>query len=216
MDFISSILQSLLNILFNFTGDIGIAIVIITLLVKVLLMPLSIKQKVSMRKQQDLAEKMNEIKEKYKNNSKELEAQLQKYSKESVKGMLGCATLLLQMPVIYSLYRTFLNMPHGYSSILIPWINNLNMPDNLFIIPCIYTLTMLAPNLINYIPYFKASSQALFNKQTLVTTVIMSVILTVRTPVSIGIYFITSSIYSFIEEIFFKIYIKQKNKIITN
>lgn len=47
MNIISSILQDLLNILFGFTGDIGISIVIITLLVKLLLIPLTVKQKYS-------------------------------------------------------------------------------------------------------------------------------------------------------------------------
>ncbi|HBG7165888.1 hypothetical protein F1247_014515 [Clostridioides difficile] len=45
MDFISSILQGLLSILFNFTGDFGISIVLITLIVKLVLMPLSLKQR---------------------------------------------------------------------------------------------------------------------------------------------------------------------------
>lgn len=216
MNFISNILQDLLNTLFSFTGDLGAAIVIITLIVKLLLMPLSLRQKLAMRKQQDLAEKMKHIKEKYKNNAKELEKQLQKHSVESMKSMLGCSTLLLQMPVVYALYHTFLNMPKGSTSVLIPWISNLNVSDNLFIIPCIYALTMLAPSLISFIPYFKASAQTALNKQMIVSTVIMSFVLTVRTPVAIGLYFITSSIYSLIEDVCFRIYVKQKNRLIVN
>ncbi|WP_270941052.1 YidC/Oxa1 family membrane protein insertase [Romboutsia lituseburensis] len=216
MNFISNILQDLLNTLFSFTGDLGVAIVIITLIVKLLLMPLSLRQKFAMRKQQDLAEKMNHIKEKYKNNAKELEKQLQKHSVESMKSMLGCSTLLLQMPVVYALYNTFLNMPQGSTSVLIPWISSLNVSDNLFIIPCIYTLTMLAPSLISFIPYFKASTQVAFSKQMVISTVIMSFVLTLRTPVAIGLYFITSSIYSLIEDICFRIYVKQKNRLIVN
>lgn len=50
MNFISSILQDLLSILFSFTGDLGVAIVVVTLIVKLILMPLSMKQKLSMRK----------------------------------------------------------------------------------------------------------------------------------------------------------------------
>lgn len=214
MDFISNMLQELLNILFSFTGDLGIAIVIVTLIVKLILMPLSLKQRLAMSKQQDITDKMNQVKEKYKNNSKKLDAELQKYSTESMKSMLGCSTLLLQMPVIYALYNTFLNMSHVSSSVIIPWISNLNLSDNLFIIPCIYTLTMLAPNFIGYIPYFKARTKTVFNKQVLISTVIMSFILTARTPVALGIYFITSSIYSLIEDICFRIYIKQKNKLV--
>ena len=99
---------------------------------------------------------------------------------------------------------------------LIPWISSLNVCDNLFIIPCIYTLAMLAPNLIGLIPYFKASSKVAFNKHMVISTAIMSFILTAKTPVAIGLYFITSSIYSFVEDICFKIYIKQKNKLSFN
>lgn len=217
MGFISSILQELLNILFNYTGDLGIAIVIVTLIVKVVLMPLSLKQRLAMSKQQELTEKINYIKEKYKNNTKELENQLQKYSQESVKGMLGCFTLVLQIPIVYALYNTFLNMAHISNSILIPWISNLNVSDNLFIVPCIYTLTMLAPSLVNYIPYLRVSSNAVLNKQMLISTVIFSFILTAKTPVAMGIYFITSSIYSLIEDICFRIYIKkQKSKLLIN
>lgn len=82
MDFISSILQGLLSILFNFTGDFGISIVLITLIVKLVLMPLSLKQRFSVKKQQELAEKMEHIKEKYKNDTKELEKQIQVSSVE--------------------------------------------------------------------------------------------------------------------------------------
>ena len=217
MDFISGMLQELLNILFSYTGDLGIAIVVVTLIVKIILMPLSLKQKLSMNKQQELTEKINYIKEKYKNNTKELESQLQKYSQESIKSTLGCFTLILQMTIVYSLYNTFLNMNHISNSILIPWVSNLNLSDNLFIVPCIYTLTMLAPSLVNYIPYLRVSSKAVLNKQMLISTVIISFILTAKTPVALGIYFITSSIYSLIEDICFRIYIKNhKNKLIIN
>lgn len=216
MDFISDMLQDLLNILFSYTGDLGVAIVIVTLIVKLILMPLSIKQRLAMSKQQELAKKVNYIKDKYKNNTKELENQLQKHSQESIKSMLGCFTAVLQMPIIYALYRTFLNMTYVSDSILIPWISNLNVADNLFIIPCIYTLTMLAPNLVCYIPYFNDSSKVVFNKNMIISTVIISFILTVKTPVSICLYFITSSIYSLLEDICMKVYVKEKNASVIN
>lgn len=216
MNFISGMLQDLLNILFSFTGDLGVAIVVITLMVKLILMPLSLKQKFAMRKQQDLAEKMNVIKEKYKNNAKEMEKHLQEHSKETMKSMMGCSTILLQMPIVCALYQTFLNMPNTSPSVLIPWISSLNVSDNLFIIPCIYTLTMLAPNLISMIPYFRTSSQVMFNKQMIISTVIMGFLLTARTPVAIGLYFITSSLYALVEDVCFRIYVKNKNNLSIN
>lgn len=216
MNFISSILQEVLNTLFSFTGDLGISIVIITVIVKLLLLPLSLKQKFAMKKQQDLAEKMDNLKEKYKNNAKELEKQMQAYSVESMKSMMGCSTLLLQMPIIYALYNTFLSMPAEATSVLIPWISSLNVSDSLLIIPCIYTLTMLAPNFINFIPYFKVKTKASLNKPMIFSTILMSLMLTIKTPVALGLYFITSSAYSLIEDVCFRIYVKQKSKLILN
>ncbi|MDO0373668.1 membrane protein insertase YidC [Clostridioides difficile] len=215
MDFISSILQGLLSILFNFTGDFGISIVLITLIVKLVLMPLSLKQRFSVKKQQELAEKMEHIKEKYKNDTKELEKQIQVSSVESMKSMLGCLIVLVQMPVVYALYHVCLDMTKEFTTIIIPWIANLGTFDNLFILPCIYTLIMLASNLVNYIPYLKINSQVKFNKQMAVVTTITSLILTVITPVAIGLYFITSAIYSLIEDICFRMYFNRKNRIVT-
>lgn len=213
MDFISSILQDLLSILFSFTGDLGVAIVVVTLMVKLIIMPLSMKQKFSMRKQQDMAEKMNKIKEKYKNKPKELEKQIESHAVESMKSMAGLFTLLLQMPIIFALYKTFSSMPQDFASSIVPWVNNLSMSDNLFIIPCIYALTMLAPNLINRIPYFKNSSQVELNKYMVIMTIVMSFMFTAKTPVAIGLYFITSGVYALIEDICFRIYFKSKNKL---
>lgn len=159
-----------------------------------------------------MAEELEELKEKYKNNSKELEEQMKIHATKNMKSMLGCFAILLQMPILFSLYNTFLNLPRNFSSLIVPWISNLSMSDDLYIIPCIYSLTMLAPSLINYIPYFKNTSKVVFNKQMAIMTTIMSFVLTARTPVALGIYFITSSFYSFIEDICFRIYLKSKNK----
>lgn len=60
---------------------------------------------------------------------------------------------------------------------------------------------MLAPSLISYIPYFKTSFQVALNKHMDIMTVVMSFILTVRTPFVLGLYFITSDVYTLIEDI---------------
>ncbi|MEG0237941.1 hypothetical protein, partial [Cetobacterium sp.] len=66
---------------------------------------------------------------------------------------------------------------------------------------------------VNRIPYFKTSSQVALNKHMAIITVVMSFILTARTPVALGLYFITSGVYALIEDICFRIYFKSKNKL---
>lgn len=84
-----------------------------------------------MRKQQDMADKMSKLKDKYKHNPNEFEKQMQLHVTERMKSMLGCSTLLLKIPIVFTLYRTFSSMPKDFFSFIVPWINNLSMSDNL-------------------------------------------------------------------------------------
>jgi len=76
MNIIFNFLSSLLNSIFNFTGDWGLAIVLLTVSVRLVLSPMSFEQKKSMQQQQKFAIKMQELKEKYKNNKDKLEVEL--------------------------------------------------------------------------------------------------------------------------------------------
>lgn len=209
MSIITSGLQGLLDILFNVTGDLGIAIVLVTVLVKCALMPLSLRQKKSMQRQGELSATIEELKKKYKNNPEELERNMQKYSVDSIKGIAGCLSMFIQMPIIYGLFNAFRNMP-AVGSILIPWVSSLNVYDNYFVIPLIYIVVMVAPNLISYIPYLNVKSKAVINKTAMISTVIMAIIFTARTPVGLGLYFITSSLCSLLEDVIYRIYTKRK------
>lgn len=209
MNIISSVLNSLLNYLFNITGDLGVAIILLTLLVRALLMPLSIKQKLSMKEQQRIGKDLEEIKQKYKNNKEKLEAETQKYYAENAKGMFGCLTTLIQFPVVITLYNVILKMPMQVGTMLVPWVANLKMSDSYFIVPAMYVLSMFMPNLLSYIPFLKVSSQVKVSKANMVVTGIMSALITFKAPVALGLYFITTSLFSFIEEIVFRVYVRK-------
>lgn len=211
MSMISDTLSIILKNLFNITGDWGTAIILLTILVRVIFLPLSIKQKLSIVKQQDLSKKISEIKDKYKNDAEKLENEMKKYYKESVKSMMGCFISLIQLPIISSLYFTIIRMPIEFGTIVIPWVNNLKMPDRYFIVPFIYVVASLSPNLLYYIKFFKIVNQSQASKSTILINSIFSLLITIKAPVAIGIYFITTSLFSLIEEILFRIYIKNVN-----
>ncbi len=210
MNIISNILNSALNYLFNITGDLGIAIILLTIAVRVLLMPLSVKQKLNIEEQQKLSKGLEEIKQKYKNNKEKLDLETQKYYQQNAKGMLGCLTTILQLPVVFSLYNVILKMPMQAGTILVPWVASLKMTDSYFIVPVIYILTMLSPNLMYYIPFLRGTAQAKVSKTSLVITSVMSALITFKTPVALGLYLITTGIFSFMEELVFRLYIRKK------
>lgn len=209
MNIISDLLNSSLNYFFNITGDLGIAIILLTILVRVLLMPLSFKQKLSMQAQLKISKGLEEIKEKYKKNKEKIDMETKKYYEKNAKGMFGCLITLLQIPVIFTLYNVILNMPMQVGTILLPWVVNLKMADSLFIVPMVYTISMLSPNILTYIPFLKITTQAKLSKTNVVITTVMSTLITFKAPVALGIYFITSSLFSFIEEVIFRLYIKR-------
>lgn len=210
MNIISEVLKNLLDYFFNLTGDLGIAIILLTILVKFLLIPISFKQKIGMQKSQKISLELEKIKEKYKNNKKKLEQELQKHYEKSARGALGGVITLLQLPIIYALYHAVLSMNFQAGTILVPWVANLNMSDGAFIIPIIYVMTSLSSNIIYYIPFLRISAQAKLSKVNIIITSIMGILITIKAPIAICLYFIASSLFSFVEEIVFRIYFIRK------
>lgn len=210
MSIIYNVLTDLLNSIFNLVGDFGAAMIIITVLVKLILLPMSIKQKVSMEKQRKLSENIARLKEKYKDNKEKLDKELQVHYKEASKSMKGCLTTLIQFPITMELYRVIMSMPIEVGTILIPWAYSVKSVDNYYIAPIVYALVSLVPQLLNYVGYFKLSSKVEINKVSIISTAIISLLISFKMPVALIIYFITNSIFSVIEEIIFRIYMKNK------
>ncbi|GFZ31404.1 membrane protein [Clostridium zeae] len=210
MNIISNLLNSILGYFFNITGDFGIAIILLTLAVRVVLMPLSFKQKISMQEQQKLSKGIEELKEKYKNNKVKLESETQKYYKENSKSMLGCLTSFLQLPIFFSLYNVILKMPMSTATMLVPWVASLKMADNFFIIPTAYVISVLIPNLLPYVPFLRITTQARISKTNVLLSSVISAIITFKAPIALGLYLITTSLFSAIEEIIFRIYVRRR------
>ncbi|MBK1813823.1 membrane protein insertase YidC [Clostridium sp. YIM B02505] len=210
MNIISNLLNSILGYFFNITGDFGIAIILLTLVVRVILMPLSFRQKISMKEQQNLSKGLEEIKEKYKNNKAKLESETQKYYKESSKSMLGFLTSFLQLPIFFALYNVILKMPMSTATMLVPWVASLKMADSFFIIPTAYVISVLIPNLLPYVPFLKITTQARISKANILVSSVMSAIITFKAPIALGLYLITTSLFSAIEEMIFRIYIRRR------
>ncbi len=90
--------------------DMGIAIILLTLIIKLLLLPLSLQATRSQKALQDLQPKMQEIKKKYKNN-KEQQAQalMELYKREKVNPLSSCFPLLIQFPFLIAMFQVFRN-----------------------------------------------------------------------------------------------------------
>jgi len=98
-------LNYLLQAFYNLTGNYGIAIIMLTVLIKIVLLPLTIKQTRSMVAMQKIQPEVKKLQEKYKDDKEKLSQEMMKFYKENkVNPLSGCLPLILQLPVFFALY----------------------------------------------------------------------------------------------------------------
>ena len=124
-------LQPLFNLLVFFYNivpgnDIGVAIVLVTIVLKLILLPFTLKMLKAQKALQDLQPKMQALQSKYKNDKESLgRATLELYKKEKVHPLSSCLPLLIQLPFLFAIFRVFRN---GFKpetlSLLYPFITN--------------------------------------------------------------------------------------------
>jgi YidC/Oxa1 family membrane protein insertase len=133
----------------GYVGNWGIAILVVTFLIRLLLFPLTAKSYVSMKKMQKLAPKMNAIRDKYKK-AKSDAAQRQKMNEELMKlyqaegynPMSGCFPILLQLPILVAFYNVLSRSIELRHAPFIFWITDLSAVDRTYVLLILMTVTM--------------------------------------------------------------------------
>lgn len=140
MSIISNLLGDVLRIIVEFIHNYGLSIILFTIFVKVLLLPLTIKQTKSTKAMQDIQPKMKEIQEKYKTKPEKQQQEIMNLYKEAkINPLAGCLPLLIQMPILFGLYAV-LRDPVAYgvfadkaafanADVVFLWVQNLTKPD---------------------------------------------------------------------------------------
>lgn len=122
-----------LNAIYGVVGNYGIAIIIVTILMRIVIFPLTLKQEKSMKKMRDLQPEIEKIKEKYKDSPQEYQQKTAELYRESgVNPLGGCLPLLIQMPVFVALYWAFSGNAIPADAKFL-WFT-LKQPDRLFMI----------------------------------------------------------------------------------
>lgn len=209
MNIIINTFKFLINLFYGITGDFGIAIVLLTIMVKLIMLPFSIKQRIAMKKQISFSKKIEEVKNRYKNNKKKQDEEVTKLYSQSPKGLLGCLMPILQLPIISGLYMTINRLQVEAMTILVPWAISIGNSDDKFVVPLLYTLITVAPSIISYFNVFGRDENHI-NIKSILPMIIFGLVMTVKAPIALGIYFITSSLFTLIEDIGFRLYSKNK------
>lgn len=134
---------------FDLVNNWGVAIILLTLIVKAVLYPLTRAGYISMAKMKALAPKMEELKKQYGDDKAKLQqAMMGMYKTEKVNPIGGCLPMIMQIPVFLGLYWALLSSVELRQASFL-WIHDLSSPDPFYILPVILAVTMFLQTFLN-------------------------------------------------------------------
>lgn len=212
---VADIISKVIDALYQVTVTIGfpsyaLAIILISILLKIILFPLMQKQMKSTMNMQEVQPKLEYLQKKYKNNPEKMNEEVMKLYKEyNINPMAGCLPLLIQMPILIGLFgalRQYNFDPIEHATFF--WIPNLAEKDPLFILPILVALTMFLQQKIS----MSATPSAAENptmKTMLYIMPAMMLFVCWQMPSGLCLYWAFFSILSIIQQFFMN---KQKKK----
>ncbi|MBM4053876.1 MAG: membrane protein insertase YidC [Planctomycetes bacterium] len=220
---ISKLLLGFLNAVHHAIPNYGISIIVLTIIIKALLFPLTRKSQVSMFRMQQLQPLINQLKEKYKNNKQKIgQEQVLLFKKYGVNPMSGCLPMLLQIPVFFALFRTLQLSFEMRQAPFLFWINDLSMPDTFMYLP--FTIPFLG-NTLNILPIIMTGAsfaqmkltpkspatdpQAQAQQKMMSLMPIMFAFILYKMPSGLTLYWTTSTLFSIVESVFIRKSIKK-------
>ncbi len=143
----------LMNFLNNWVNNWGVAIVLLTVLIKLAFFPLSATSYRSMAKMRVVAPKLEKIKKQYGDDRERLnKAMMDLYKTEKINPLGGCLPVLIQIPVFIGLYWAILESVELRHAPFIGWITDLSATDPYYILPIIMGVSMLVQSKLNPVP----------------------------------------------------------------
>ena len=151
--FIANPLFWLLDKIHDIVGNWGWSIVLLTVLVKTVLFPLSAKAYKSMGRMRKLGPEMQRLKEMYGDDRQKMSQEMMKfYQKEKINPLGGCLPIVIQMPVFIALYWMLLESVELRHAPFIFWIQDLSVKDPYFILPILMGISMFVQQMLNPTP----------------------------------------------------------------
>lgn len=186
-----------------FGGSYGIGIIAFTLIIRIILLPLTYYQTKSSRKMTDVQPQLKALQEKYSSKDAETKEKLQAetsklYEEAGVNPAAGCLPLLIQMPVLIALYQS-INRTEALSTGDFLWVN-LGTPDPYFVLPILAAILTLATSKLS------SMSQAGSNPTTAIMTYMMPIMIlfiSITLPSAVSLYFVVSNGFSVIQTLLF-------------
>ena len=213
---IADLIIKVIDGLYQVTAAIGfpsyaLAIILISILLKLILYPLMQKQMKSTMNMQEVQPKLEYVQKKYKNNPEKMNEEVMKLYKEyDINPMAGCLPLLIQMPILIGLFmalRQYHFDPIEHATFF--WVPNLGLADPLHILPILVALTMYAQQKITMSSTAGNEQTAQMMKTMLYMMPAMMLFVCWSMPAGLCLYWAFFSVLSIVQQYFMN---KQKKK----
>jgi YidC/Oxa1 family membrane protein insertase len=215
---LASVILFILKGFYKVTRSYGLAIILLTTLIKGALLPLSLKGQASMQRMQQLQPKIKELQERHKDDKQKLaQEQMRLWREQGVSPFGGCLPTLIQIPVFIALYRA-LQSSFDLRQRAFLWIRDLSQPDALFTFP--FSLPIIGSNTFNLLPILwmisivvsqkmmpkpKVQDPQMKQQQTMMTIMpLMFGVLFYGLPAGLLLYFVTQSVLTIGEQKFIR------------
>lgn len=183
----------------------GLAIIFLTVAIKMLIYPLSVKQMKSMKITQQLQPKIKAVQEKYKGDPQKAQAAvMETYKQYGANPLSGCLPLLIQMPILLALYQTLYRFDFpvkAHATFLYNadwgfWISNLKEPDKFFIMPILAAATTFA------LQKMTTNTQDQTQKTLLYVMPLFIGFITYKFPSGLGLYWVITNVVGVLQQFF--------------
>jgi YidC/Oxa1 family membrane protein insertase len=193
---ISRPLFILLSWVYDFVGNWGLAIIIVTFLIKLAFYRLTASSGRSMAKMRALAPRIKAIQERYKDDREQLGRQMMEiYKREKINPLAGCLPILIQIPVFLAFYWVLLESVEMRQAPFVGWITDLSVRDPYFILPVIMGAAMFLQFKLQPMPSADPVQQKIFAFMPVIMAATM-----VMFPSGLVLYWLTNTVLSILQQ----------------
>ena len=195
--FISIPLFKILEFIYGFIGNWGFSIIVLTLIVRGALFPLTKAQYTSMAKMRLLAPKMQELRDRYGDDRQKLgQETMRLYKTEKVNPLGGCFPLLIQMPIFIALYWTLMESTELRHAPFMLWITDLSVHDPYFVTPILYGISMYFIQKMSPTPVTDPIQRKVFMAMPFIFTFMFCTF-----PAGLTIYWLISNLFTIFQQV---------------
>lgn len=187
-------ISALLQIMHNLTGNFGVAIILATIVIKIILLPLTLKQDKAMKSMKKLQPEIEKIKQQYQNDPKMMNQKtMELYQQHKVNPAGGCLPLLIQLPILWALFGVLRDPATVPQDSTFLWMHLIN-PDPYYILPVLNgVVSFLQQKLMG-------SSDNPQMKNMMYIFPLMMVFISYKMPAGLQVYWLASSVAAVVQQ----------------